>query len=128
MFTSQGFEDTKSNSTEMKDFAEKTVEDFLKFIYCENLLKDDFTPELLLMAEKYNVEKLIQFCQAILIDSLNSENVLEVLKVAFLTTQDSLMKKARDFLYKNPSIFISNDWSRIIKAYPSLCDTLHKLE
>ena len=128
MFTSQGFEDVKSNSTEMKDFAEKTVEDFLKFIYCENLLKEDFTPELLLMAEKYNVENLTQRCQATLIETLNSENALEVLKAAFLTNQDSLMKKARDFLYKKPSILISNEWCRIMKAHPSLCDTLHKLE
>ena len=127
MFTSDGFEDSKDEATIIKDFSEKTVEDFLRFVYSENLEKDDFTPELLLIAEKYDFKKLFQTCQDYLSKALDSENAFEILKVAYMTNQDCLMKKTYNFLLENPSNFISNEWSQIVKAYPLLCDTLRKI-
>ena len=127
MFTSDGFENSKDEATIVKDFSEKTVEDFLRSVYNENLEKDDFTPELLLIAEKYDVKKLIQNCQDYLSKALDSENAFEILKVAYMTNQDCLMKRTLNFLLENPSNFISNEWSQIVKAYPFLCDTLHKI-
>ena len=124
MFTSNGFQDSKSVVTEEKEFSKQTVGDFLKYLYCEQLLKEEFTPELLLMAEKYDVKKLIQDCSQELMKGLDSENVLDILKVAFLVNQDCLMIKARTFLFKNPSIFISHKWGQMIQTHPSLCDTL----
>ena len=127
MLTSDGFEDSKHEATIVKDFSEKTVKDFLRFVYSENLEKDDFTPELLLIAEKYDVKKLIQNCQDYLSKALDSENAFEILKVAYMTNQDCLMKKTLNLLMENPLNFISNEWSQIVKTYPLLCDTLRKI-
>ena len=127
MFTSEGFKESTSNTTQINDFSGKTVEYFLKFIYGENLAKENFTPELLLIAEKYDVKNLIQNCAGALMKSIDSENVFEVLKVAFLTNQERLMAKVRDFLIKNPSVFISEHWGQIVQAHPSLCNTLNQL-
>ena len=128
MLTSDGFEDSKHEATVIKDFSEKTVEDFLKSVYNETLEKDDFTPELLLIAEKYDFKKLIQNCQDYLSKALDSENAFEILKVAYMTNQDSLMKRTLNFLMENPSNFISNEWSQIVKTYPLLCDTLRQIK
>ena len=127
MFTSEGFKESTSNTTQINDFSGKTVEYFLKFIYGENFAKENFTPELLLIAEKYDVKNLIQNCASALMKSIDSENVFEVLKVAFLTNQERLMAKVRDFLIKNPSVFISDNWGQIVQAHPSLCSTLNQL-
>ena len=123
----KGFKESTGNATQINDFYGNTVELFLKFIYGENLLKENFTPELLLIAEKYDVKNLIQECKVALIKTIDSENVLELLKVAFLTNQKCLMTKARDFLIKNPSVFISDNWGQIVQAHPSLCKTLNQL-
>ena len=46
------FKESTGNATQINDFCGNTVELFLKLIYGENLLKENFTPELLLIAEK----------------------------------------------------------------------------
>ena len=127
MFTSEGFKESTSSTTRINDFSGKTVEYFLKFIYGENLAKENFTPELLLIAEKYDIKNLVQNCAGTLMKSIDSENVFEVLKVAFLTNQERLMAKVRDFLIKNPSVSISDNWGQIVQAHPSLCNTLNQL-
>ena len=96
MFTSEGFKESTSSTTRINDFSGKTVECFLKFIYGENLAKGNFTPELLLIAEKYDIKNLVQNCTGTLMKSIDSENVFEVLKVAFLTNQERLMAKVFD--------------------------------
>ena len=128
MFNSEGFEEAEGKSMEIKEFSEKTVEDFLKFIYAEELEMKNFTPELLLIAEKYDVKKLLEDCQKALEKALDSENAIEILKVGFLANQSSLMKTCRDFLYKNPLNFISEDWIQFVKDYPTACGVLRKLE
>ena len=84
MFTSTNFKEVNENHFEMVDFNKVTVEKFLMFLYNrENLDLEDFTPELLLIAEKYNVKKLLTECEKVLRNSLDSENVFQILKVAF---------------------------------------------
>ena len=127
MFTSEGFKESTRNTIQINDFSGNTVEYFLKSIYGENLAKENFTPELLLIAEKYDVKNLVQNWTGALMKSIDSENVLEALKVAFLTNQERLMARVRDFLIKNPSVFISDNWGQIVQAHPSLCNTLNQL-
>ena len=113
---------------EIKDFSEKTVEDCLQFFYGNKLTQEEFTPELLLIAEKYDVKQLLKDCQEALANQMDSETVFDILKVAFLANQEGLMKKSRDFLLKKPSLFISNEWVQLLNAYPSLCDSLRNLK
>ena len=88
---------------------------------------EDFTPQLLLIAEKYNVKELLEECEQALRRSLDSENVFEILKVAFLVNQNFLMETIREFLFENPSNFIRNEWTKLVNAHPTLCDTLREM-
>ena len=115
MFTSTNFKEVNENHFEMVDFNKVTVEKFLMFLYnCENLDLEDFTPELLLIAEKYNVKKLLTECEKILRNSLDSENVFQILKVAFLANQNLLMDTAQEFLLENPKNLIRKEWINLI--------------
>ena len=128
MFTSTNFKEEKENSSEMVDFDKETVENFLEYIYDkENLDLDDFTPQLLLIAEKYNVKELLEECEQALRRSLDSENIFEILKVAFLVNQKFLMETVREFLFENPSNFIRNEWTQLVNDHPTLCDTLREM-
>ena len=128
MFTSKNFKEENENSSEMVDFDKETVENFLEYIYDKgNLDLEDFTPELLLIAEKYNVKELLEECEQALRRSLDSENVFEILKVAFLVNQNFLMETIREFLFENPSNFFRNEWTQLVNAHPTLCDTLREM-
>ena len=128
MFTSKNFKEENENSSEMVDFDKETVENFLEYIYDKgNLDLDDFTPQLLLIAEKYNVKELLEECEQALRRLLDSENVFEILKVAFLVNQNFLMETIREFLFENPSNFFRNEWTQLVNAHPTLCDTLREM-
>ena len=89
MFTSTNFKEVNENNLEIVDFDRLTVEKFLMFLYNRNYLDfEDFTPKLLLIAEKYNVKKLLEECDKVLTKSLDSENVFQILKVAFLANRN----------------------------------------
>ena len=129
MFTSTNFKEVNENHFEMVDFNKVTVEKFLMFLYNrENLDLEDFTPELLLIAEKYNVKKLLTECEKILRNSLDSENVFQILKVAFLANQNLLMDTAREFLFENPRNLIRKEWIQLNIEHPTLCDTLGNMD
>ena len=129
MFTSTNFKEVNENHFEMVDFNKVTVEKFLMFLYnCENLDLEDFTPELLLIAEKYNVKKLLTECEKILRNSLDSENVFQILKVAFLANQNLLMDTAQEFLLENPKNLIRKEWIQLNIEHPTLCDTLGNMD
>ena len=129
MFTSTNFKEVNENHFEMVDFNKVTVEKFLMFLYNrENLDLEDFTPELLLIAEKYNVKKLLTECEKILRNSLDSENVFQILKVAFLANQNLLMDTAQEFLLENPKNLIRKEWIQLNIEHPTLCDTLGNMD
>ena len=128
MFTSKNFKEENENSSEMVDFDKETVENFLEYLYDKgNLDLEDFTPQVLLIAEKYNVKELLEECEQALRRSLDSENVFEILKVAFLVNQNFLMETIREFLFENPSNFFRNEWTQLVNAHPTLCDTLREM-
>ena len=129
MFTSTNFKEVNENHFEMVDFNKVTVEKFLMFLYNrENLDLEDFTPELLLIAEKYNVKKLLTECEKVLRNSLDSKNVLQILKVAFLANQNLLMDTAQEFLFENPKNLIRKEWIQLNIEHPTLCDTLGNMD
>ena len=129
MFTSTNFKEVNENHFEMVDFNKVTVEKFLMFLYNrENLDLEDFTPELLLIAEKYNVKKLLTECEKVLRNSLDSKNVLQILKVAFLANQNLLMDTAQEFLFENPKNLIRKEWIQLNIEHPTLCDTLGNVD
>ena len=129
MFTSTNLKEVNENHFEMVDFNKVTVEKFLMFLYNrENLDLEDFTPELLLIAEKYNVKKLLTECEKILRNSLDSENVFQILKVAFLANQNLLMDTAQEFLLENPKNLIRKEWIQLNIEHPTLCDTLGNMD
>jgi hypothetical protein len=129
MFTSKNFKEANENHFEMVDFDRITVEKFLMFLYYPKQLDlEDFTPKLLLIAEKYNVKKLLEEYEKILTKSLDSENVFQILKVAFLANQNLLIDTASEFLFKNPKNLIRKEWIQLNNEHPSLYDTLGNLD
>jgi len=86
----------------------KTMTTFTSLLKNDRIKIEDFSTELYIFAEKYDIPCLLKFCSQILGDNLNNNNVIDIVKAANTTEDDVLLKKAAKFLNKNPSIIHDN--------------------
>jgi speckle-type POZ protein len=82
MLTSN-MKEAATNTVEIEDIDSKTMQEFLRFIYCEEF--KDFkavSNDLLYAAEKYEVNQLKEICIEELAANVSAENVIETLILA----------------------------------------------
>ena len=93
----------------------------LKDILNEDEIKQEYlNVQLLMFANKYEIDSLVQLCSDHLKTSLTMENVYGVIEAAYLIDDDDLLKKATKFVTKNRGTFKSNDseWDAFTKSHP----------
>jgi len=98
----------------------------IHFLYC-NQLPEDVKPttSLLLIADKYNIERLVQLCQDELSETLDLVNVIDALQVADQVGAEELKDSAIDFISKNVKTLIKKpDWNEIIKPNPDFLNAI----
>jgi speckle-type POZ protein len=112
----------KENKMIIKDIGEDVMLQLLRFLYGEKILKlDQVAERLLVVAEKYEMNQLKDICFDFLITDLNAENVLDYLKLAYLTNLEKLKKKSIDFIARNKkSIIDREEWNKLKRECPQL--------
>ena len=98
----------------------------LVFIYTGKI-EDDVTvePELLLLADKYDLPDLVSHCEQSLAKELNEETCLNLLEVAYKVSSDHLVKLCSGFAAQNlAKLKASPDWTRISKTNPAALLTI----
>ncbi len=84
----------KGSSVHLSDTNEEALEQFLRFLYAEECtLTADNVISILYLARKYIVPSLSKTCVNFLIESLNAENVLDVLDHADRFDENGLKKR-----------------------------------
>jgi hypothetical protein len=82
MFTGD-FRETTANEQEVEDVSADTFEELLHFIYSGKLRNKDFPVEdLLPIADRYEVEDLMKFCDQKLLKSINDENSEKIFQLS----------------------------------------------
>jgi hypothetical protein len=83
------------NLVEIEDFDSKTIREFLRFIYYEEVegLKD-VAEDLVYAAEKYEVDGLKEICIEELAKNVTDENVIETLIIADQISETSQLVSA----------------------------------
>ena len=61
------------------DISANTMKQLLTFIYKDIIAKEDIDPDLLIAAEKYNIERLFDIASNHLLNEINADNVMETL-------------------------------------------------
>ena len=99
---------------EIENFEAKTVANMVYFMYHDNVMNEEnMDPDLLILADKYNVRGLMNYCVKYFEENLSLENALDVLVSAELTGHsDSKLRilfgncwgKRRHFLHFKVSI------------------------
>jgi len=102
MFSDQAdMVESKSGELEINDVGPDAVDTMIHFMYHDKILPKAINQELLLLADKYMIHDLMDFCIEHLEENLSLENILEVLQISNLINQKSLFQTATRFLCEN---------------------------
>jgi len=102
MFSDQSdMVESKSGEVEINDVGHEAVESMIQFMYHDKILPNSINQDLLLLADKYMIHDLMDFCINNLVENLAVENVFEVLQMAHLIDKKNLFQTAVKFLFEN---------------------------
>ena len=109
-----------TNSVEIKDFSPDTIRTFQKVAFGEdNILKELYSPELLLFAEKYFIKPLAEKCKKYIIETLSNETICGTIRVAYLTDNEEMLKMASKYVKDNMAdLKTSEEWLTFRKSNP----------
>ncbi|XP_054720619.1 speckle-type POZ protein-like [Uloborus diversus] len=102
----------------------ETVRDMLRYVYCGKIR--DLSPaealNLYVAADHYDLQELRAICRDVIVLDISIENVCDIVEVADLHDDESLIKELKSFLSKNGKKIIKTEkWKDICKNNPVLC-------
>ena len=110
MFQSKMMESVKGE-IKIDDTDEDVLKEMLRYIYSVKVEeKFEKFKELLVLADKYQVEDLIKYCGTKVVESLNTENVLQIGVFAELHNAEDLMQECVKFIIMNNSDSLKKNW------------------
>ncbi|XP_071033417.1 speckle-type POZ protein B-like [Parasteatoda tepidariorum] len=117
VFSAMFKRDMKENQTgvvDIPDVESEVLRSFVEYLYTDIFSNTEFEHvlNLLLVADKYQVNSLKERCSKILISKISTENIYEVISVADLVNQVALKQLALNYIKTNKMAIIqSPDWS-----------------
>jgi len=122
MLITSKMSETTSGEIKITDITADTMHNFLFFLYHGGLDPTKITGSLLMAAEKYEVLDLVSYCVKTLTESLNEENVIDVMISAHLVNQKTLFYRASQYIFKNSlkeKIKKTDQFKDFQKMYPA---------
>lgn len=111
------FQETMSNRVVINDLDPEAVIEMVRFIYKSRVQNLERVNQVLLVAaDKYNIEDLKDVCEISLCDSMDIDNVTEILLLGYNRYSINLKNKAISFITRNvQAVTCSNGWKDICK-------------
>ena len=122
MFLNMDMSEAKSGEVKIDDFTAETIETLVYYLYNQEV-KDVslINTDLLRVAEKYNISRLLEMCSGHLQSNLSPTNALDVLLTAHLTNQEDLFKAASKFVSQNTgNLTKTTAWKEMNKTNPMM--------
>jgi hypothetical protein len=83
---------------------------------------------LLLIADKYNIKGLVQFCEEELSQNLRLDNALQILELYEKVEADHLMAETLAFVANNRRSLIGTDkWRKVVSSNPKILEEIIRL-
>ena len=106
---------------EINDASAQNMKTFLKFLYKDEIKAEDINCDLLRLADKYNVNRLVNICVKYLQGTIDVKNVVEITFTAYLISKDKLLQSASNFIFENRGSIKKCDlWHQITKTHPEI--------
>ena len=98
----------------------KVIKTFKRILCEQKAPVDDFNNcELLLFADRYNIQPLLKSCRSIVEEYMSSENILEVIKTADAMNDHILLKAAAEFVSAKKGSFDKDpEWMSMLQDNP----------
>ena len=121
MFTNNSMVESNSGEVEIVDVSADVMELLLRYMYYDDVAKENITCDLLIAADKYNVETLVCICVRHLAENLTNENVINVMIAGYMCNKRLLLESASRFAFENRGHLVtSQDWNDLKKENPRM--------
>ena len=110
--------ESQNGQVKVPDIDPVTMKALLKFIYTDFVSKNDITMALFYASDKYDLKKLTTFCEKVLMNHFDTENVIDIL----IECQDCMTAKN---IEESAKAFIVENVGQIVKT-PSWNDLMEK--
>ena len=114
----------ESGKIKIQDLTSEVVSEMLEFIYTGEIKKNlsgDLLRELLIAADKYQLDLMKNMCEELLSSAVSVENCLKNLSIANLCGAINLKKASIQFILNNSvTVTTSKEWLNCIKNHPEL--------
>ena len=110
--------ESQNGQVNVPDIDPLTMKTLLKFIYTDFVSKNDITMALFYASDKYDLKRLTTFCENVLMNHFDTENVIDIL----IECQDCMSAKN---IEESAKAFIVENVGQIVKT-PSWNDLMEK--
>ncbi|XP_044012390.1 speckle-type POZ protein-like [Aphidius gifuensis] len=122
MFNHEEFKENEKNEVVIEDIEENVFEEFLHYIYTDESPNVDKMPmELLVVAEKYQMDCLKNICEEVICKTINVDNAASMLVCSDRYQLKKLKEKCLEFMKTNLRAVMSNETFQVYKKqYPEV--------
>ena len=120
--------ESQRSFVKMENVSLETVQNFKK-ILCDGVMdKEVLNVDMLMFADRYNVQPLVKLCKNEVVNNVTKKNVIDVIRASEALNDENLLKAAVDFL----SIHIGTleedpEWEQMMISNPSYFTKIWKL-
>lgn len=117
---SNDWREKNEGRVKLEDFSEDVVTAFVKYLYtCKLEEEEPLTPQLALLADRYQVEPLRSLCETKNFDQLTPENACLQLMLAKRTQNEKVVEQVITFIHENPAAKEHDDFAKLV-THPDL--------
>ena len=115
------FKENQEGVLNIDDTNAETMKSFIYFVYNDTLTNEEITCQLLILADKYNLKRLVDVCAKHFMASITTDNVLEIIYTAYLVNSEELLTASTNFMAKNQGkIAKGSYWNEIQSKNPKI--------
>ena len=114
--------ESRSLVVEVEDVPVEVFQQVLQFLYTGTAKEmQTFAMDLLVAADKYQIESLKKECASSLLKALAVKNAVRILILAHLHNCPELRKSTLNYMARNAKAIVAfKDWLDLVKNYPEL--------
>jgi hypothetical protein len=87
--------------------------------------EDYVSVDLLMVANKYNIQKLMSACQEHLLEIMDNTNAMDIMVAAYLNDNTEMLKTCTEYVIRNRAQVMKNErWKEIKRSHPELATSI----
>ncbi|XP_065204021.1 speckle-type POZ protein-like [Planococcus citri] len=119
-------QESRLNEVNISDISCQVFEEFLQYIYTDKTPDQKVVKELLVVADKYQVDCLKLLCEEMILKQLSEKNAFDLLYFADLHSAELLRKQVTFYIKTHlANLMSTQSWKNAILTHPHLFDVIN---